>query len=371
MDFNFTEEQTMLRDMLSRYLAGTYTFDARQKVVHGGKGWNPAVWQAFAEELGVLGAPFAEAHGGLGGGAIENMVVMEEMGRAIVLEPYLSTVVIGGGALKHVGGAIADAVIPGIIAGTTRIAFAAYEPQGRFYLNDLTTTLKGGLLNGQKAVVEGAAHATHLLVTARTGGAQRDAGGVALLLIPADAKGITRRDYLTVHGASASEVYFENVAVGAEHVLREEALPLIEAVVDEATAALCAEACGVLKVLHATTLDYAKQRKQFGKAIGDFQVIQHRLVDMFMEVEQAVSMTMMATLKLDTAERSAAVSMAKAKVGKGAKFVGQNAVQVHGGIGITQELAVGHYFKRATLIENLFGSVDFHLSRYEGIALAA
>ena len=219
--------------------------------------------------------------------------------------------------------------------------------------------------------MEGAAHATHLLVTARTGGAQRDAGGVALLLIPADAKGITRRDYLTVHGTSASEVYFENVAVGAEHVLNAEALPLIEAVVDEATAAVCAEACGVLKVLHATTLDYAKQRKQFGKAIGDFQVIQHRLVDMFMEVEQAVSMTMMATLKLDTAERSAAVSMAKAKVGKAAKFVGQNAVQVHGGIGITQELAVGHYFKRATLIENLFGSVDFHLSRYEGIALAA
>ncbi len=269
------------------------------------------------------------------------------------------------------GGAIADAVIPTIIAGTTRIAFAAYEPQGRFYLNDLTTTLKGGLLNGHKAVVEGASHATHLLVTARTAGGQRDAGGVALLLIPADAKGITCRDYLTVHGTSASEVYFENVAVGAEHVLREEALPLIEAVVDEATAALCAEACGVLKVLHATTLDYAKQRKQFGKAIGDFQVIQHRLVDMFMEVEQAVSMTMMATLKLDTAERSAAVSMAKAKVGKGAKFVGQNAVQVHGGIGITQELAVGHYFKRATLIENQFGSVDFHLSRYEGIALAA
>ena len=371
MDFNFTEEQTMLRDMLSRYLADTYTFDARQKVVHGGKGWNPAVWQAFAEELGVLGAPFAEAHGGLGGGAVENMVVMEEMGRAIVLEPYLSTDHNGGGALKAVGGAVADSVIPGIIAGTTRIAFAAYEPQGRFHLHDIATTLKGGQLNGHKAVVEGASHATHLLVSARTGGSQRDTGGVALLLIPADAPGITRRDYLTVHGTSASEVYFENVAVGADHVLSAEALPLIEQVVDQATAALCAEACGVLKVLHAQTLDYAKQRKQFGKAIGDFQVIQHRLVDMFMEVEQAVSMAMMATLKLESAERSAAVSMAKAKVGKAAKFVGQNAVQVHGGIGITQELAVGHYFKRATLIENQFGSVDFHLSRFEALTLAA
>lgn len=371
MDFNFTEEQTMLRDMLSRYLADTYDFDTRQKVVRDGKGWNPAVWQAFAQDLGILGASFSEAHGGLGGGAIENMVLMEEMGRAIVLEPYLSTVVIGGGALKLVGGSVADSVIPQIIAGDVRIAFAAYEPQGRFHLHDLATTLKGGQLNGHKAVVEHASNATHLLVTARTGGSQRDAGGIALLLIPADAKGITRRDYLTVHGTSASEVYFENVAVGAEHILGQDALPLIETIVDHATAAVCAEACGVLKVLHAQTLDYAKQRKQFGKAIGDFQVIQHRLVDMFMEVEQAVSMTMMATLKLDTPERSAAVSMAKAKVGKAAKFVGQNAVQVHGGIGITQELAVGHYFKRATLIENQFGSVDFHLSRYEGIALAA
>jgi alkylation response protein AidB-like acyl-CoA dehydrogenase len=270
-----------------------------------------------------------------------------------------------------VGGAIADAVIPGIIAGTTRIALAAHEPQGRYHLHDVATTLKGGQLNGHKAVVEGAAHATHLLVTARTGGSQRDAGGIAFLLIPADAPGITRRDYLTVHGTSASEVYFENVAVGAEHVLRDDALGLVEAVVDEATAALCAEACGVLKVLHAQTLDYAKQRKQFGKAIGEFQVIQHRLVDMFMEVEQAVSMTMMATLKLGTDERAAAVSMAKAKVGKAAKFVGQNAVQIHGGIGITQELAVGHYFKRATLIENQFGSVDHHLSRYEALTLAA
>jgi alkylation response protein AidB-like acyl-CoA dehydrogenase len=371
MDFNYTDEQTMLRDTLSRYLAATYDFDSRQAVVRGGKGWNPATWQAFAEELGILGAPFSEAHGGLGGGAVENMIVMEEMGRAIVLEPYLSTVVIGGGACKHVGGAVADAVIPGIIAGTVRIALAAYEPHGRFHLHDVATTLKGGSLNGHKAVVEHASHATHLLVTARDSGSQRDAGGISLLLIPADLPGITRRDYLTVHGTSASEVYFENVAVGAEHVLRTDALPLIEAVIDEATAAVCAEACGVLRVLHASTLDYAKQRKQFGKAIGDFQVIQHRLVDMFMEVEQAVSMTMMATLKLDTDERAAAVAMAKAKVGKAARFVGQNAVQVHGGIGITQELAVGHYFKRATLIENQFGSVDFHLSRYEAIALAA
>ena len=375
MDFNTTDEQTMLRDTVARYLSDTYSFDARMKTVHGGAGWNPAVWKAFAEELGILGAPFAEGHGGLGGGAVENMIVMEEIGRALVIEPYLGTVVIAGGALKATGGAIADAVIPEIIAGNAIIAFAYAEPQGRYNLADLTTTAKtdggGYLLNGHKSVVYSAQYATHLLVTARTGGSQREAAGVSLFLIPADAKGVSRRDYPTVDGSVASEVYFENVAIGADARLggEGEALPLIEQIVDEATAAVCAEACGVTKVLHVTTLDYAKQRKQFGKAIGEFQVIQHRLVDMFMEVEQAVSITLMATLKLDTAERAAAVSAAKSKVGKACKFVGQNAVQIHGGIGISNELAVGHYFKRSTMIEGQFGSVDHHLRRYERIVI--
>lgn len=375
MDFNLTEEQTMLKDTVQRYLADTYDFDTRMKSVHSGKGWNPAVWKAFAEELGILGAPFAEAHGGLGGGPVENMIVMEEFGRAMVLEPYLSTVVIAGGALKAVGGAVADAVIPEIIAGNAIIAFAYAEPQGRYHLTDLVTSAKkdgaGWVLNGHKSVVTSAPYATHLLVTARTGGGQRDSDGISLFLIPADLPGISRRDYATVDGGAASEVYFENVALGAGHLLGTEggALPVIEQVVDEATAAVCAEACGLLRVLQATTLDYAKQRKQFGKPIGDFQVIQHRIVDMFLEVEQAVSITLMATLKLDTVDRSKAVSMAKAKVGKAAKFVGQNAVQIHGGIGISNELSVGHYFKRATLVEGLFGSVDHHLDRYERLAI--
>jgi alkylation response protein AidB-like acyl-CoA dehydrogenase len=379
MDFNTTDEQTMLRDTVSRYLADTYTFDNRMKTVHafgnGGKGWNPAVWKAFAEELGILGAPFAEAHGGLGGGAIENMILMEEIGRALVIEPYLPTVVIAGGALKASGGALADAVIPEIIAGKAVIAFAYAEPQGRYDLADLRTTARkdgaGYSLSGHKSVVYSAPYATHFLVTVRTAGGQRDKGGVSLFLIPADLKGITRRDYPTVDGSAASEVYFENVSLGADMLVggEGEALPLIEQIVDEATAALCAEACGVTRVLHATTLDYAKQRKQFGKAIGEFQVIQHRLVDMFMEVEQAVSITLMATLKLDGAERGQAVSAAKSKVGKACKFVGQNAVQIHGGIGISNELAVGHYFKRSTMIESQFGSVDHHLRRYERLAI--
>ncbi len=375
MDFNTTDEQTMLRDTVARYLADTYSFDHRMKTVNSGKHWNPAVWKAFAEELGILGAPFAEAHGGLGGGAIENMIVMEEIGRALVIEPYLPTVVIAGGALKAAGGALADAVIPEIISGNAIIAFAYAEPQGRYNLADLRTTAKkdgaGYVLNGHKSVVYSAPYATHLLVTARSGGSQRDQDGVSLFLIPADLKGVSRRDYPTVDGSAASEVYFENVAVGGEHLIGGEgtALPLIEQIVDEGTAAVCAEACGVTRVLHATTLDYAKQRKQFGKPIGDFQVIQHRLVDMFMEVEQAVSITLMATLKLDTADRASAVSAAKSKVGKACKFVGQNAVQIHGGIGISNELAVGHYFKRSTMIEGQFGSVDHHLRRYERIAI--
>ena len=253
MDFNFTDEQTMLRDSVSRYLSDTYTFDARMAAVHGDSGWNPGVWKAFAEELGILGAPFAEGHGGLGGGAIENMIVMEEIGRALVIEPYLQTVVIGGGFLKAAGGALADAVIPKIIDGSAVIAFAYAEPQGRYNLADLRTTARkdgaGYVLNGHKAVVYAAPWATHLVVTARTGGSVRERAGVSVFLIPVDAPGITRRDYPTVDGARASEVYFENVAVGADALIgaEGEALPLVERVVDEAIAAVCAEASGVVR----------------------------------------------------------------------------------------------------------------------------
>ncbi len=373
MDFNFTDEQTMLRDSVSRYLANTYTFDARMAAVNGDIGWNPGVWKAFAEELGILGAPFAEAHGGLGGGAIENMIVMEEIGKALVIEPYLQTVVIGGGFLRAAGGALADAVIPKIIDGSVVIAFAYAEPQGRYNLADLRTTAKkdgaGYVLNGHKAVVYAAPWATHFIVTARTGGSVRERSGVSVFLIPANAPGITRRDYPTVDGARASEVYFENVAVGAETLIgaEGEGLPLIEQVVDEATAAVCAEGAGVVRKLHEGTLDYSRQRKQFGKAIGEFQVLQHRMVDIFMEVEQAVSMTLMATLRLDEPDRAKHVSSAKNKISRGARFVGQNAVQIHGGIGISNELAIGHYFKRASMIESQFGDADYHLRRYESL----
>jgi alkylation response protein AidB-like acyl-CoA dehydrogenase len=376
MDFTYTDTQQMLRETLARYLGDNYDFDSRQKRIASDGGRDPGVWRALATELGILGAPFSEAHGGLDGGHLENAIMMEEFGKVLATEPYLQTVVIGGGALKAIGGAHADAHIPAIIAGDMIIAFAYAEPQGRYNLANLRTTAKkdgsGYILNGHKGVVYCAPWATHLLVSARTGGSQSELDGVSLFLIDAKTSGIVRRDYPTVDGFQASEVYFENVALPADAMLGAEgaALPLIEQIIDQATVAVCAEATGVMAKLHEGTLDYSKQRQQFGQPIGRFQVLQHRMVDMFMEVEQAKSMVLMATLKLDepAQQRMAAVSQCKAKVSNGAKFVGQNAVQTHGGIGITQELSIGHYFKRATMIEGQFGSADHHFDRFERLS---
>jgi alkylation response protein AidB-like acyl-CoA dehydrogenase len=377
MDFTTTETQDMLRDTLARYLADTYSFDARSKMLARPEGRDPGIWKALAQELGILGAPFSEAHGGLDGGALENQIMMEQLGEVIAIEPYLQTVVIGGGALKAVGGAVADSMIPQIIAGEVIIAFAYAEPQGRYDLANIRVSAKkdgaGYVLSGHKAVVYAAPWATHLLVTARTGGGPREEAGISLFLIDARSPGITRRDYPCVDGFMASEIYFENAAIPGDALLGAEggALPLIEQIVDEATVGICAEACGVTRRLHLGTLDYAKQRNQFGQPIARFQVLQHRMVDMFMEVEQAVSMTTMATLKLDlpASARKAAISSAKARIAKACRFVGQNAIQTHGGIGITQELAIGHYFKRATMIESQFGSADHHMDRYERLTM--
>ncbi|MFI4950986.1 MAG: acyl-CoA dehydrogenase family protein [Caulobacterales bacterium] len=375
MDFNFTDEQSMLRDTVASYLADHYSFDQRRARLAKEPGWSPQVWKAFAEELGILGAPFAEELGGLGGGPVENMIVMEEFGKALVVEPYLGTVVIGGGFLKHSGHPQAEALIGQIIAGEAIFAFAYAEPQGRYNLADLKTTAKkdGGayVLNGHKAVVIGAAYATHLIVTARTGGGQREAQGISVFIVPKDAPGVTTRDYPTVDGFRASEVTLENVKVADALVGPEgQALPLIEKVVDEAIVATCGEACGVLARLHEGTLEYTRQRKQFGQPISAFQVLQHRMVDMFIQVEQSISMTYMATIKLsDEKERAKAAAAAKVQIGKACRFVGQNAIQLHGGMGMTDEMAIGHYFKRATMIESAFGSTDHHLARYEFLSL--
>jgi alkylation response protein AidB-like acyl-CoA dehydrogenase len=287
-------------------------------------------------------------------------------------------VVIAGGFLKHAGHARAADLIGQIIAGEAIYGFAWAEPQGRYNLADLKTTARaeGGawVLNGMKAVVVAAPYASQLIVTARTGGGQRDAMGISVFIVPKDAPGVTTRDYPTVDGFLASEVFLENVTVGSDALLGPEGhgLPLVEKVVDEAIAATCAEACGVLRRLHEGTLDYTRQRRQFGQPIANFQVLQHRMVDMFMHLEQAVSMTCMATIKVgDDAERARACAAAKVQIGKACTFVGQNAVQLHGGMGVTDEMPIAHYYKRACMLESAFGSTDHHLARYERLSLGA
>jgi alkylation response protein AidB-like acyl-CoA dehydrogenase len=377
MDFSFTEEQSALRDTLERYLEDNYSFDQRRLALKAKSGWRPEVWGALAHELGILGASFPEELGGLGGGAVENMIVMEEFGKALVVEPYLSTVVIGGGFMKHSGYAGAADVIAKIIAGEVTLAFAYAEPQARYSWRDLKATARkrgsGWVLDGYKTVVSGAPWASHLIVTARTSGGQRDAQGISLFLMEKSTKGAMTRDYPTMDGQRASEVTFKNVALSADALIGIEgqSLLLVEKVIDEAVAALCAEACGVLRKTYDSTVDYTKQRKQFGVPISSFQVLQHRMVDMFMQLEQAISMTYMATIKLTDSgeERAKAASAAKVQVAKACRFVGQNAIQLHGGMGMSDELAIGHYFKRATMIESAFGSVDHHLARYERLTL--
>ena len=373
MDFSFTDEQRQLRETLARFLGQRYGFEARQKVLRSETGWRPEIWKALAEELGILGVALPEEIGGFGGGPVDNMIVMEELGRALVVEPYLETIVIGAGLLRRAGGEMATALIESIIGGEAITAFAWSEPGTRTDAADVSTSARrdgeGWRLSGRKAVVVGAPWATHLLVTARTGGAQRDKDGVSLFLVDPKAGGVTLRDYKTVDGRRAAEIAFDDVALGGEALLGQEggALPQVEAVLDEARAALCAEALGVMSELQRQTVDYVGQRKQFGVPIGKFQVLQHRLVDMFMAHEQSVSMTYMATLKLAEPEaaRMKAVSAAKAFVAKSCRFVGQNAVQTHGGIGLTDELALSHYFKRASMIEGELGSYDWHLARYQ------
>jgi alkylation response protein AidB-like acyl-CoA dehydrogenase len=374
MNFDYTDEQNALRDSLSKWAAQQYDFEKRRAALASEDGWKKN-WTTFAE-LGLLAAPLPEEYGGLGGGATEVAVVAEEFGKALVVEPYVPTVVLGAGALKYAGSATQKEEHLNAIAGGERIvAFAQAEPKSRWTLFDVATTAKkdgaGYVLNGQKAVVLGAPQADHLLVSARTAGGQRDAKGISLFLVPKSAKGVSTRDYPTMDDTRASEVYFENVSVGAEGLIgaADAALPVIERIVDEANAAYCSEGVGCMRMMTSLTQDYAKQRKQFGKAIAEFQVIQHRLVDMFMATEESVSLALLATIKLDASdvERAIAASSAKALIGRQSRFVGQAAVQTHGGMGVTDEMRVGHYFKRVTMIDATFGNVDYHLRRFAAL----
>jgi len=376
MDFNFSDEQSMLRDSVARYLADQYDFSQRQAAIRSAEGWRPRIWRGLAEDLGILGAPFSEELGGLGGGAVETMIVMQEIGKALVIEPYLDTVVIGGGLLRRWNSPRARELIAQLIAGETRFAFAHLEPGSRFDLADVTTVAAAHdgrwRLDGLKDAVIAAPFATHLLATARTRGARRDRDGVSAFLVARDAAGVSMREYPTVDGSRAADVRFDG-AVG--EAIGEPGLgfDVLEATVDEGVAALCAEAVGVMGRLLADTVEYSRQRRQFDMPIAANQVLQHRMVDMYIAVEQAVSMSYMATLKLDrpATERIRAVAAAKVQIGRAARFVGQAAIQIHGGMGMTNELAVSHYFKRAAMIEMQLGSEDYHAARIEQCDAAA
>jgi len=377
MDFSFSEEQGLLQDSIQRYIQNSYPFDARQKILKSEEGFSRENWATFAE-LGWLALPFKEASGGFGGSAVETMIMMEEFGKGLVVEPYVSTVIMAGsvieagGTTEHIEGVLAD-----IIAGTKFASLAYVEPQARFNLADVTTTAKvegdGYVINGFKGVVLGGPSADVLVVPVRTSGDQKDESGITLFLVEASADGISKRDYPTIDGFQASEINLDQVSVAASAVLGEvdKGLGLLELGINSGILAVGAEAVGAMEVLYKTTVEYCKTREQFGQPIGKFQVLQHRMVDMFMEHEQAKSLLYMAALRMsegDEIEALKAVSALKVQIGKGGRFVGQNAIQLHGGMGMTDELNVGHYFKRLTAIETLFGNVDHHLKKYSQVA---
>ena len=372
MDFDLNDEQRQLKDSLERLLADTYgDLNQRLGYMKESKGYSAKLWQHYAD-LGLLGIPFAEEHGGLGQGLTETMIVAEAFGRALAVEPYFATVVLGGGALRHANNtALLAELVPAIVAGNVTLALAHQERQARYDLADTATTARadgrgGYTLEGEKCVVLAGGSADKLIVTARAGGERRERTGIGLFLIDAKANGVTRRDYPTQDGFRAADIALSAVRVAPEGVLAgpESGLAVVERVVDEAIAALAAESVGAMTALTELTVDYLKTRKQFGVAIGSFQVLQHKAVDMFTALEQARSMAYYATMmagESDAAARNKAIAAAKVQVGRSARFVGETAIQLHGGIGMTMEYKAGHYFKRLTMIDLAFGDADHHL----------
>ena len=380
MDFDFTEEQRLLDETVRRLVKDEYDIPKRKTYMAAAEGFSRKLWQRYAE-LGLLGLPFAESEGGFGGSAVETMIVMESFGRGLVLDPYLASIVLGGGLVSLAGSAAQKkTILPQLAAGKQLLALAHGERQSRYRLSDVETSAKkdgsSWVLSGAKGVVLNGDSADTLLVSARTAGQSRDETGIGLFLVGAKTKGVAIRGYPTVDGLRAAEIALDAVRVGADAVLGApgEAYPVIERVVDRAIAALCAEAVGIMETLNATTLDYLKTRKQFGVPIGSFQALQHRMADMVIAQEQAKSMAVLAALSADLEDRSErrrVVSAAKVQIGRSGRFVGQQSIQLHGGIGMTDEYVAGHYFKRLTMIDQTFGDADHHLDRFAELSLPA
>lgn len=370
MDFDLTEEQSILKDSLDRLLAAHYGFEERRRIMASPEGFSADMWSRYAE-MGLMALPFAEEDGGLGGTPVETMLVMEAFGRALALEPYLPTVVLGGSLVRFGGDDAQRAeLVPAVADGSLKLAFAQGERNSRWDLHHVETLAandgSGWRVSGRKLVVLGGDSADKFFVTARTAGSARDEGGIGVFLVDAGAKGVSVRGYRTQDGQRGAEVTFDNVAVGAGAAFGdpEGGLALARRAVDAAIAALCAEGVGAMAAMQALTVDYLKVRKQFGVPIGQFQVLQHKAVDMFVAIEQARSMAFYATSVADSddeAERAAAIHAAKAEIGRGGRLCGENAIQLHGGVGMTEEYAVGHYFKRVTMIDATFGDADHHL----------
>jgi alkylation response protein AidB-like acyl-CoA dehydrogenase len=368
MDFRLSDEQEMLRKGLAKFLATRYGLDRSRAAAKTGAGWQPDIWRAFADELGILGAALPEEMGGIGGGPVEVMVVAEALGHALVVEPYVDTAVVAAGLLLRAGGEEAAGIVERIATGDAIVALAAAEEQsGDRWLDVATTAHRDGagwVLEGSKMMVVSAPLATHLLITARS------ENGVSLFIADLGEVdgGLEMHGYRTVDDRRAADLVLTDLRLPADALLGREgqAWPSLAQARDEGAAAVCAEAVGAMRRVLSDTVEYCKQRQQFGQPIGSFQTLQHRMVDMHMELEQAVAAVYLAVLNLeaDAVTRARAVSAAKATIGRAARFIGQNAVQLHGGMGMTEELAIGHYFKRLTAVQYEFGSTDHHVARY-------
>ena len=375
MDFTFKEEQLQFADALRRWIDKDYGFDVRKRIVHSASGVSDAAWHTLTE-LGMLALPVPEAQGGFDGTAVDMLVVMQELGRGLVVEPYFATVW-GARFLALAGNQ--HRLLEDVAKGELKLACALGEKQSRHDLADIKTIAgvngEGYRIDGTKTVVIHGGQADALIVSARSAGAQRDANGISLFVVPADTPGVTVRDYRTIDGLRAATVQFSHVAVPASALLGKlgGGCEMLDAAADYGTTLLCAEALGAMDALFSATLDYMKTRKQFGTPIGSFQAVQHRMADMYIHLEQARSMAMLAAANVSNVanvadggveERRRVVSAAKVRIGHAAKFIGQQAIQLHGGMGVTDELPAAHHFKRLTTIELTLGDADHHLERF-------
>ena len=372
MDLSISEEQSAIRDVISRFIENEYDFEKRMSIAEGDSAFDSDVYNFFVEQ-GFTAIPFSEEDGGLNGGPIETMLIMKEIGRGLVLEPYLENVILAGGVLKRLATDEQKSKwLSKIINGELQSTLAFTEPQSRFNLNDVATIAKDSgdkvIINGKKSFVLNGKEADIIIVPVRTSGSQTEAEGISLFVVESDLPGITKNNYKTVDGHSASEIIFKNVEVNKDNLLGElgKGYQTLESTIDDAILAVCAEATGIMKSLHDKTVEYSKNRVQFGVPIGGFQALQHRMVDTLMACEETESILLWAltTNQDDSSSLKKAISGLKYQIGTAGKHVGQEAVQLHGGMGISWELDIAHFFKRLSSIEILFGNADFHMKRF-------